>query len=207
MSHAVGLCPYCGITRPGLDFKVDFKSTAVLARRTRFWVIAACNSCGGVLACEVNGEGILSKTLIPKPEWDVVSEDVPDLPGEYLRQAKRSLNAPAAAIMVAASSVDAMLKEKGLEKGNLYERINQAASQHLITEGMKRWAHKVRLDANAQRHADKKVGLPTIEDAKSTVRFAEALAEFMFVLPAEVDRGEAATPSVSCNDRGDDPNG
>lgn len=43
--------------------------------------------------------------------------------------------------MLAASAVDAMLKEKGLRQGSLFSRIDEAAQQHLITEEMKRWAH------------------------------------------------------------------
>jgi hypothetical protein len=91
--------------------------------------------------------------------------------------------------MLAASSVDAMLKEKGYNEGSLYTRIKQAAKDHLLTEEMASWAHEIRLDANDQRHADKSLELPNAEDAKKTVEFAEALAEFLFVLPARVMRG------------------
>ena len=53
---------------------------------------------------------------------------------------------------------------------------------------MAKWAHQVRLDANAQRHADKDVGLPTKEDAKLTFDYAIALAEYLFVLPSKANR-------------------
>ena len=36
--------------------------------------------------------------------------------------------------MLAASAVDAMLKEKGYIDGSLYARINKAAEEHLIPE-------------------------------------------------------------------------
>jgi hypothetical protein len=49
---------------------------------------------------------------------------IPDRAREYLEQAISSISAPAGAIMLAASSVDAMLKEKGLNSGKLYSRIN-----------------------------------------------------------------------------------
>ncbi len=52
--------------------------------------------------------------------------------------------------MLAASSIDAMLKEKGYKVGGLYDRIKQAAKDHLITDEMAAWAHDVRLDANDQ---------------------------------------------------------
>ena len=69
-------------------------------------------------------------------------------------------SAPAGAVMLAASSVDAMLKEKGYNEGSLYARIGQARDDHLITADMAEWAHEVRLDANDQRHADEAAALP-----------------------------------------------
>ena len=91
--------------------------------------------------------------------------------------------------MLAASSVDAMLKDRGYKEGSVYSRINKAAEDHLITKGMAEWAHEVRLDANEQRHADDSVQLPTEEDARRCVAFTRALGEFLFVLPARVERG------------------
>ena len=95
--------------------------------------------------------------------------------------------------MLAASAVDAMLKNKGYKDGSLYARIDDAAAKHLITPDMAAWAHDVRLDANYERHADESSTLPTTDDAQRCVDFALALAEFVFVLPDRVKRGRAAT--------------
>ncbi len=91
--------------------------------------------------------------------------------------------------MLAASAVDAMLKAKNLTTGSLYERIDAAAANHLITAEMSAWAHEVRLDANDQRHADVSAQLPGEDDAKKAIAFAAALGEFLFALPARVTRG------------------
>jgi hypothetical protein len=91
--------------------------------------------------------------------------------------------------MLAASAVDAMLKSKDLSKGTLYERIQEAASKHLITPDMAQWAHDVRLDANDQRHADQQAPLPDLAQAQKCVDFAMALGQLMFALPARVKRG------------------
>jgi len=93
--------------------------------------------------------------------------------------------------MLAASAVDAMLKAKGLREGSLYKRIDTAAATHLITHEMGLWAHEVRLDANDQRHADDVSPLPSSEDAERVVEFANAVAQFLFVLPARVAKGRA----------------
>ena len=91
--------------------------------------------------------------------------------------------------MVCASPVDAMLKDKGLKGGSLNDRIDQAATKHLITPDMAKWAHQVRLDANDQRHADEAAPLPSQKDAELCLSFALALAEVLYVIPARVTRG------------------
>ena len=102
------------------------------------------------------------------------------------------MHAPAGAVMLIASAVDAMLKNKGYKDGSLYERINKAAADHSITEEMAAWAHDIRLDANEQRHANESAPLPTEEDAARVLEFALALGEFLYVLPARVKRGRTA---------------
>jgi hypothetical protein len=129
------------------------------------------------------------------PKSEQVEDELPEKVKAFLTQAIESLHAPSGAIMLAASAVDAMLKEKGYKEGKLYPRINKAKEDHLITDDMAKWAHQVRLDANDERHADEDATLPTTEDAKRSVEFARALGTFLFVLPARVTRGiEASMP-------------
>jgi hypothetical protein len=118
-----------------------------------------------------------------------VDPNIPERARNYLNQALQSLTAPAGAVMLAASAVDAMLKEKGFNKGSLNQRIDAAAKEHLITAEMAAWAHDIRLDANDQRHSDETVPLPSTKDARKSVEFANALAQFLYVLPARVERG------------------
>lgn len=118
-----------------------------------------------------------------------VAEELPSRAREFLSQAIASLHAPAGAVMLTASAVDAMLKDKGYKDGNLNARIEAAAKDHLITSEMAAWAHEIRLDANDQRHADEGAILPTAADASKVIDFANALAQFLFVLPARVARG------------------
>jgi hypothetical protein len=91
--------------------------------------------------------------------------------------------------MLCASAVDAILKDHDLKDGTLYARIDLAKDQGLITDGMAKWAHQVRLDANDQRHADEAAPLPTQKDAERSLSFASALAEILYVIPARVTRG------------------
>ena len=118
-----------------------------------------------------------------------VSETLPARAREFLTQAVASLHAPAGAIMLTASAVDAMLKDKGFKDGSLNSRIDAAAKAHLITAEMAAWAHEIRLDANDQRHADEAAALPEAADATKGIEFANALSQFLYVLPARVERG------------------
>ena len=123
------------------------------------------------------------------PDAPSAKDDIPERPRAFLQQAMESLHAPAGAVMLAGSAVDAMLKLKGYADGSLYARIEKAAEDHLITAEMARWAHEVRLDANDQRHADQSADLPTVDDAKRVIDFTSAFAEFLFVLPSRILRG------------------
>lgn len=189
-------CPHCNVDRPTLTAVGNALTSSYTNDVTRVWRFYACARCGGVVtaAAQANG-GIVTQMY---PASLTVSENVPQAARDYLDQALSTLHAPAGSVMLSASSVDAMLKAKDYKEGSLYSRINQAATDHLITQGMATWAHQVRLDANDQRHADKKAALPTEQDARKSVDFALALAEFLFVLPARVNQGlKEATPSTS----------
>jgi Domain of unknown function (DUF4145) len=135
--------------------------------------------------------------IYPKPEK--IEEGLPEKASVFLQQAIESLHAPSGAIMLCASSVDAMLKGKDYKLGSLDARIKQAAKDGLITAEMALWAHDVRLDANDERHADDSASLPTESDARKCIEFTKAFGMFLYVLPKLVERGRkaAATPAAS----------
>jgi len=180
-------CPHCSVGRPHLHHKAVFETADHTGQFQRMWVMYACTRCGGVITAWSKIGGSYIEGMYPKSLE--VEEAIPNRAREYLEQAISSISAPAGAVMLAASSVDAMLKEKGLNNGSLYSRINLAVENHLITEEMSRWAHEVRLDANDQRHSDNSSALPTSDDAKKVIDFVQALGTFLFVLPARVERG------------------
>jgi hypothetical protein len=158
----------------------------------RTWVVYFCDNCGGaILAAGAGPMGSEISEMYPQPA--LVDENVPARAREFLTQAIATIHAPAGAVLLAASSVDAMLKEKGYRDGSLNSRIEKAAQDHLITAEMGTWAHEIRLDANDQRHADDNAPLPSEADAKKVIEFASALAQFLFVLPARVQHGRKAT--------------
>lgn len=182
-------CPHCNITSPLFQRIFAPKVTSDFeGKNKKCWAAIKCETCGNlVLATSPENENVNITDSWPKPIH--VDNVIPERAKEYLEQAISSLHAPAGAVMLTASSVDAMLKEKGYTEGVLFSRIKQAAADHLITDDMADWAHEIRLDANDQRHADDESPLPSQSDAEKVIKFAHALAEFLFVLPAKVERG------------------
>jgi len=187
---ALDRCPHCGIARPLLMSQHSLTSIGqVGGGGFRIWTIYICTSCGGAALTLAPQAPQNSDITEMWPAQLQVAETVPVRARDFLTQAMASLHAPAGAVMLTASSVDAMLKDKGYKDGSLNNRIDQAAVDHLVTDEMAAWAHEIRLDANDQRHADEGAALPNEADAKRVIEFANALAQFLYVLPARVARG------------------
>ncbi|MEW6241689.1 MAG: DUF4145 domain-containing protein [Chloroflexota bacterium] len=180
-------CPHCNVDKPNLFEAAHFATSNNSGSLTRFWKVYQCIRCGGAITASSLTEGGESIEIFPQLKQ--VDEAIPEPAKSYLQQALDSQHAPAGAMMLAASSIDAMLKNKSYKEGTLYSRINKAAENHLITSEMAKWAHNVRLDANEPRHADENASLPSADDARRSIEFAIALGEFLFVLPSRVNRG------------------
>lgn len=184
-------CPHCSVAKPLLYAQWQGQSKQHDGANLRNWCVYACATCGGmVLAC---APGSVQNAAVTGcwPQSFTVAEEMPARAREFLTQAVASLHAPSGAVMLTASAVDAMLKDKGLKDGSLFSRIDAAAKNALITAEMAAWAHEIRLDANDQRHADEERPLPSTADATRCIEFASALAQFLYVLPARVQRGRA----------------
>lgn len=196
LSHhlEISICPHCGVNTPNLEQVRDFETKPSDSSNKRFWRVYVCSRCGGAVTAFSTKPG--GQVVDYFPSIKEVDEFIPEDPRDFLQQAIACIHAPSGAIMLAASAVDSMLKIKGYKKGVLNDRIKEAAKDKLITEEMSKWAHEVRLDANAQRHADEAVSKPTENEAKRSIDFALALAEFLFVLPAKVDKGLSGETSV-----------
>ncbi|MEO0360381.1 MAG: DUF4145 domain-containing protein [Pseudomonadota bacterium] len=109
---------------------------------------------------------------------------IPDRAKRYIQQAFAALAQPDASVMMSSSAVDAMLKAKGFSQGSLYERIQRATDDGVLTRVMKDWADRVRLDANNVRHADEEEPHMTRNDAHRAFTFARSLSEFLFIIPS-----------------------
>lgn len=185
-------CPHCSIDNPNLIIAIgEFQTKADDESNSRNWRAYKCIRCGWVVTASCGTHSREIKEIYPNIA--TVDENLPLKVKTYLQQAIDSTFAPSGSVMLCASSVDAMLKEKNLIDGALYTRINQAVKEQLLTLEMATWAHEVRLDANDQRHSDTESNLPTVDDAKRAIEFTQTLAEFLFILPLKIKRGIEAS--------------
>lgn len=180
-------CPLCSIASPNLIAVTHFETADHAMMNKRMWGVYKCTRCGGAITA--SAPAMNKEVTEIRPESRVVSDDIPERARSFLEQAIESIHAPSGAVMLCASAVDAMLKDKGYTAGSLYQRINEANNDNLITSEMANWAHDVRLDANDERHADETSIMPSKDDANRAVGFTAAFAEYLYVLPAKVRRG------------------
>jgi len=181
-------CPYCSIDKPNLKTQMQpITTTADDNTNSRTWRIYACGRCGGLVIASAKSDANYIYEIYPSIE--TIDDILPVKVKAYLQQAIDSVYAPSGSVMLCASAVDAMLKEKGYKTGSLYSRITSATTDSLLTKEMELWAHEIRLDANDERHADDDATLPTTDDARQSIEFTKTLAEFLFVLPSKVQRG------------------
>lgn len=187
-------CPHCGVATPNMN---RVWSDAFAGYGHSGWSAYRCNTCFGVVSCFMRWTDQDFQVLHTWPSEKVAHEDIPEPARTFLKQAFETLHAPDAAAVMAGSAVDAMLKAKGLADGSLYSRIDKALDSNILTDGMARWAHSVRLGSNRPRHADAERPHVSAEEAKQSVEFAEALGQFLFVLTAQIDRGIEAAAQAS----------
>jgi hypothetical protein len=170
-------CPHCGVSGP-LLYRVwasDHHTPRNDGQPGSKWAVYLCTTCGSAVSVKGSpGDGAAS------PPIDQIFPDVwePDsvLPSQvktYLTQAHKTLTSPDASVVMSAASIDAMLKDHQLDEGSLYKRIDDAVDKGVLTSVMAQWAHRVRLDSNNPRHADKDAPHMTADDAKRAFDYAK----------------------------------
>lgn len=80
------------------------------------------------------------------------------------------------------SVLEVALRALGYEKGNLLSRIEQARQDGILTESMKNWAHRVRMEGNEAVHELE----ASDAQAKEFVAFLRLFLEVAFVLPERI---------------------
>ncbi len=117
----LGKCPYCSVDNPNFTLNAGFITMADNGSNQRQWKVYSCKRCGGVVSA--GGNPHTQKVFEVYPSPATVDDVLPSKVKTFLQQAMDSIFAPAGSLMLCASSVDAMLKDKGYNQGSLYKRI------------------------------------------------------------------------------------
>ena len=173
-------CPHCGISMPNLR-KVWCDDLG--NQRMYVWAAFKCEACEGVVSVRFISHPKGYMLVESHPDIWKASDTIPDTAKKYLQQAKQTISSPDASVVMSASSIDAMLKDNGIDEKNLFKGIDKAVDEGIITKGMSKWAHLVRLESNKPRHVDKEKPHMTKEDAERAFDFAKALGEILYSLP------------------------
>lgn len=209
--NGLSRCPHCRSAKPTLRLSgLMYREINPGKLEQEAWATYQCTSCYNPInfltTAQFFGEPsdqlryfqqYKPPLLKMQPDGTDDFSDWPERARRYMEQAVDTLHAPDAAVMLAGSAVDAMLKEKELNHGSVYVRIEKAVKEHLLTREMGEWAHSVRLSANSPRHADIDAPHASAEEASASLDFTKALGLFLFVLPARVKRGKEAAEQAA----------
>ena len=205
--YHIDRCPQCGVSLPLLTLISKPDKHYTTSFNETFWFFTVkCSKCRRHVLCygETDRSNTLSDDETPDrisllqtfPSIESAAVEIPEKPRRFFDQALQSIHAPDGALMLSASAIDAMLKDKGYKDGSLNNRIDKAADAGLLTEQMKAWAHEIRLSANEPRHSDDAFDGATESQAQQAIQFTKALAEYLYVLPQRVAKWKNPPPSV-----------
>jgi len=185
-------CPHCSVHSPNLVVRERTNTQDSEGKRQRYWKFYACATCGGIVVASADKNEVSAPitAIFPRPKDDS-DETVPMRVKHFLAEAIECVHAPYASIMASAAAVEAMLAEK--EYGGdlpMFDRIDQAISDGLISPDMGKWAHRLPFDSMHQRYNDEGPSLPVQDDAQQCLEFAQTLALVLFTVPSRVEQGK-----------------
>lgn len=191
MPSKIERCPHCSVASPAWDRIFSGNQDKSGPRIGHYaYALHLCRTCKRpvlqLFHYRGTGNGIRQQLIAAFPENRAVDASLPEAAGRFLQQAVDTLHAPDGSMMLSASAIDAMLKDKGYKSGTLHKRIEQATDDGQLIAELADWAHGIRLDANAVRHADDEFEETSPEAAKQAVEFAKTLGELWYGLPAKI---------------------
>ena len=186
-------CPHCNIASPHIRLQGNF-----IGEGGRYhWGLYQCQSCQKAITARIDCDATTGiqklDTCFPKIENQILeAEAVPENIRKDLQEAFEST--PSASIMMTNRALDMMLVDRrGYDDDTLsfYQKIEKALEDNLITEDISKWAHKIRLDSNVIRHKKTEGNnRPTSEQAQQALKFAQTLAEILYIFPSLIPKEE-----------------
>lgn len=163
----------------------------------------ACNHCGAVNVgharfstndhrdhYEAMTRGLVSLRWLPNKSSAPTFEDTPPEISAPAREAYTAWDHAAyrAAILMARAVLEAICKDHGVTKGQLFQKIDAMESERHITKSLQKAAHAVRELGNEMAHGDFVKTNPTGEQAKQVLAIMRLFIEQLYEQPAETAR-------------------
>lgn len=199
MATFVNDCPHCGASSAA--FNIPYASENPV--RGMYWnALAICPACGyGIYVCarwhgtdfarlsgdvgDIRDVDILNvsprRVRTNAPEYvPVAAKRAFDEGAECLATGK-----PTAAAAMFRRCLEIALKAHSpdIEAWKLEKRIDKLAAERKITDDMKTWAHRVRLDGNDALHEEEEF---TKESATELMEFTSLLLIYLYTLPEKI---------------------
>jgi hypothetical protein len=169
-------------------------------------VLMTYDNCSNCILFEDWGEaseGHTSRIVYPQVRSNAAS-DYPEAVRENYVEAQRSLFVQnyKSCVVMTRIALQAATRDKQAKGKNLRDEIDNLAATHVIPDALRDWAHEIRDGGNLVAHPepDKRVEK---EDAEELLSLTESILEYLYVVPAHVERcrqrrnpqsGPAATP-------------
>lgn len=203
-----GVCPHCSFHA---YFKPVTSAHTEPRREGGQWICnaAQCESCKGFVLVvgqrnprlpndrqDWHFEGVYP---LGKPN-DSVASEVPPQIAEDFREALRCewVRAYKATVTMCRRAVQGSCVELKATDGKLQDQIDYLATKGIITDSLKKMAHRVRLTGNEGAHPGKD-GLNDIspQDAKDIIDFTREFFHHVFVVPAKLAKWESERAAVA----------
>lgn len=208
MIHFKSTCPYC--LNEAFNFLVFLgPCKPVSAKVSETYGTISCCKCGKVFIAYFNvleGEYQRAKEAInslersfyfntevlqyvPEPEKPYTHEAFPEKVNHFLKELHTlqfCSQEPALIVTTVRSLIEYVLKDLniGSERASLYERIQEALKQGLITRPVAEWAHIVRKWGNLAVHEI----TATPSEAKEAIEFFKLLIDLLYKIPFEIKK-------------------
>lgn len=185
-------CPFCS-ERGNFSPAFDAEKKKPNGRKTLHFTTLKCGDCAGYVmvlwSANSSHSNMHDYRLLPWPQKvDQSPREWPSDVGRFWLQAHRSVkdeNWDAAAVM-ARSSLQAALREKGATGNNLKQEIDDFGNKGLLPAVMREWSHEVRELANDSAHPKPGQAPTSNRDAKDIIHFLDYFLEYLYTIPYQI---------------------
>jgi hypothetical protein len=137
----------------------------------------------------------LGEQMVWLPEH-ATGKDFPDVPEHIAAAADEayqclSIGAFRGAVILARAVVEATCKDKGVNSGKLYDKIEKMGEQHMLKPAAVEEAHEIRFLGNDMAHGDFAASAVEKDDAEDMLRLMSSILNEVYQDPANLARIKA----------------